>query len=333
MEMPDQQRNKKSEIPFAIANIINSLWIFYIYLIIAPIGSYPPANFSKILEGTADRPFIYRALVPLIAKAFSWLLPDELIHWMGMVLPAPMKIVFDRLGGETHAKEAVIALSAMFVSLIAFGFAEKVFTKLIGLNGRMQFILPLFAQALILPFSYHFGFYYDLPQILLVTLNLIFLYRQNWPAYLILFAVTTLNKETSITLTIIFGLYFFSRIPREKFIKLLGGQIVIYSAIRTLLIFLYRDNPGADLPSKFGTQLYIYTSFPIILFITLLFFGIIFFFILKKWGKTDLFLRTSLAMFAVIFILFFSSGIPMEFRVFLETLPFLAIWIFPLSTI
>jgi hypothetical protein len=328
MEISNSVWNKKNTFIFASANILNSLWIFHVYLTIAPIGYYQPANFSNILEGTAERPFIYRALIPLIAKTFSWLVPDKIVIW-AVKIPPPLKAAFERLSGEVHSKEAIVAIFAMFFSLVAFGFVERTFTASLGLNKKTQFVLPLFAQLMLLPLSYHFGYYYDLPQVLLVASSLLFLYRQNWPVYSLLFAITTLNKETTITLVIVYGIYYFSRLPRRKFLGLLLSQLLLYTLIRVPLIFLYRNNPGASIPSKLGIQLYIYTEFPIILFITFLFFSIIFLYVFKRWKQVDEFLRASLAIFAVIFILFFLSGIPMEFRVFLDALPVLAIWVYP----
>lgn len=316
------------KLSFALTSVLNSLWIFYIYLSIAPIGSYEPANFSKILEGTADRPFIYRILIPLISRIFSPFIPRNVEKWIENALP-PIKIALERLGGSMYLREAIVVVIVMFLSLVGFAFVERKFIQALGMPEKIQFALPLFAQALILPFTYHFGFYYDLPQVLLVTTSLLYLFRGNWMAYLIIFAVTTLNKETAVCLIFVYAIYYFPLLPRRQFIKLLFDQAAIYAVIRIILIFLYRNNPGDTIPSKIGTQLYIYSEFPIILLITLIGFGTIFFYIIKRWNHTHLFLRCSLIIFAIIFVLFFTSGIPMEFRVFLDALPTLAIWVFP----
>lgn len=326
-----RQQSKKNifELFFALTAIMNSLWIFYIYLSIAPTGSYPPADFSKILEGTADRPFVSRILTPLLARFFSPLVPQALLERFA-VAPLPIQTLFEKLSGSAYQREAAITILLMFFSLIGFAYAQRELTRSLSMNKIEQFILPLFAQILILPFTFRFAYYYDLPQIFLITFSLNFLHRRNWWAYLILFAIATLNKELSFTLIPVYGVYFFQRLPSKEFIRVLSWQIVIYLLIRIPMLIYFSSNNGSSAPLMLAFHYYRYTTDAIVLGYTLAFFGVIGFFIVRKWGQMDSFLRAGLMIFVIIFVLFFISGTPLEFRVFLDALPVLAIWFFPI---
>lgn len=327
-----RQQSKKTifELSFVLTSIMNSLWIFYIYLSIAPTGSYPPADFSKILQGTADRPFVSRILIPQLTRLFSPLVPQAVLERFAAA-PIPIHDLFEKLGGDTYKREAAITILLMFFSLIGFAYAQREWTRSLGMNKIEQFILPLFAQILILPFTFRFAYYYDLPQIFLISLSLNFLHRRNWLAYLIAFAIATLNKELSFTLTAVYGIYYFQRLPRGEFFRVLTWQILIYLLIRVPLLIYFSNSNGSSAPLMFGFHYYRYTTDSFVLGYTIGFFGIIAFFILKKWKQTGIFLRSGLVIFAIIFVLFFISGTPLEFRVFLDALPVLAIWFFPIK--
>jgi hypothetical protein len=322
------RKTKIFEFAFAVAAIINSTWIYYVYLSITNIGTYAPANFSKMLDGTADRPFAYRILIPQIAKLLSPFIPANILNWF-VHSQDPVKMVFDRFSGNQHPNAAVITMIVMYLSLLGFAFVEKNIVQSLDMHASLQFILPLFAQIMILPQTFPFGYFYDLPQIFLMSLCILFLYGQNWFLYLLFFAITTLNKETTFTLIAVYVIYYFPRPPREKFIKLLLGQVLMYTLIRAWLFILYRDNGGANIQSNFAGNFHIYSAAPALIILTLIYFGVILFSIIKQWNQSHEFLRCGLIIFAIIFAFFVTSGIPMEFRVFLDALPILAFWIFP----
>lgn len=320
--------NRYGKFLFGVLVLLNSLWIFYIYLSITKIGTFEPAALSKVLEGTAERPYVLRYFIPLLAKALSPLLPSAFVEWFASA-PFPFKDSIEILSGGVYFSEAITVLILMFISLVGFAYAEKQFLTHLGAHPREQFVLPLLAQIFILPSSLFFAYYYDLPQVFLITLNLIFLYERNWKKYFITFALASLNKETSLFLIPLFIIYYLPRLPRKTFIELLVTQTAIYALIRVVLLYIFRSNAGAPAFLTLSNHYKQYSAYPSTLIFTVLFFSIIGFLVLRGWQRKHAFLRATSVIACLILILFFTSGMPMEFRVFLDALPALAILIFP----
>src|SRR5262245_11717743 len=188
-----------SKLVFAALVVLNSAWILYVYLSLTHLGTFGPAKLSGALEGTTERPYAYRVLVPFFAKALSPFVSSSLTEKLSRA-PLPIRSAFEALSDGGYAREASAVLVIMFFSLIGIAYAQKKFIKQLGMQPNEQVILPLLTQLSILPLSIFFAYYYDLPQVLLITLSLGFLQECDWKKYLITFALSSLNKETSVVL-------------------------------------------------------------------------------------------------------------------------------------
>lgn len=321
-------KNHKGEILFSILAVINSSWIFYVYLSITNIGNFKPALLTKALDGTIERPYAYRILIPLLAKTFSNLIPLELVQSLTHS-PIPLKTIFDNLSRGAYPREAAFIITILYLSLLGFAYAERAFVANLGMNAEEQMIVPLFAQLLIIPFTALFGFYYDLPQLFLVTLTLVFLHRRNWKTFLVLLAITTLNKETSVLIIPVFLIYYWRKMPRKEFFKLLAWQLGIYAIIRFILAGKFHNNPGSPAFLTIREHYFQYVRYPSTFIYTFLFFSVIILLIKRQWKKKHEFLQAGSVIGGMITLLFFTSGMPFEFRVFLDALPVLAILIAP----
>lgn len=313
---------------FAVAATINSIWIFHIYLSNTLIGAFEPASFSRVMELTAERPYIYRILIPALAKLFSFLIPSKIIDRF-LAAADPVSATFERLGGGIYLREAAFVLAVMFASLIAFAIAERVFLADLGFNRREQVVLPLLLQMFILPVAMIAGYYYDLPQLFLMTLGLFLLHRRHWTGYLAVLAIASLNKETAAFLVVVFCIYHWPRLGREPFLHLLAWQAVILAAIRVSMSILFRNNAGSSLVFTVPDQIRIYSEHPFALAATLTCFGVVTYLVLRQWRSKNEFLRASTSIGLIIFMLFIPFGYPLEFRVFLDVLPVIGILIFP----
>jgi hypothetical protein len=313
---------------FATAAFLNSIWIFYIYLSITLIGAFDPASLARVIETTAERPFIYRILVPILARSLAGMVPTELTEWLKDA-PDALSKTYLRLGYNGYSREAVIVLILMFLSLTGFAFLEKTFLADLGYDKKERFVMPLVFQMFVLPVNLFTGFYYDLPQLFLMTICLIYLHRRNWTKYLIFLSIANFNKETSAFLILVYIAYYWSRLPRKNFFTMLIWQVALIGVIRGLLIILFRNNGGSFLAYTIPNQIRIYGEHPLALIFTIAYFGLVIFLTLRQWRSKNGFLRAASVIGLIILILFIPSGYPLEFRVFLDALPVLAILIFP----
>lgn len=81
---------------FAILVLLNSAWILYVYLSLTHLGTFGPAKLSGALEGTTERPYAYRVLVPFLAKVLSPFVSSSLAEKLSSA-PLPIKSAFEAL--------------------------------------------------------------------------------------------------------------------------------------------------------------------------------------------------------------------------------------------
>ena len=315
---------------YFITTLVVSAGIFLVYLSFSRVSASESVSFPKMLEGKASRPVVYRQLIPILARVGARLVPGWLVETF-QYAPFSLGSTFHSFSQGQYPKEAIVALTLMFFSLIGFIFAEKDLLKHLGYSGNEQLVLPVTIAVQILPLTIHFGYVYDLPQVFLFSLCLLFLYRCKWHVYLPLLAIAILNKETSFFLIVIFGLYFFRRLRLRTYLLLLAAQAGIFFVIRAAITYMYRNNPGSSMPWTVQFHMDQYTNQPLTFLFTFLFFGVIVLLAAKGWKNKPLFLRYSFSTFFITTFLFFTSGSPMEFRVFLDVLPIFGILMFPSS--
>jgi hypothetical protein len=315
---------------YVFTALIVSAMVLFIYLSINQLGGSGDSSFSRMLQGTANYPVIYRTLVPSLAKAGAAITPAWVSESLKNVSSESMPgKAIHQLSGGSYFTEALYALLLMYFSVAGFVLVERELLKDLGYPLQLQLALPVFLTLLTLPFSVHFAYVYDLPQLFLTSLGCLFLLRKQWIAFLITLAVSTLNKETSLFLTIIFALYYFQRLPIRRFLMLLASQLVIFGVIRTLITHLYLENPGVPFFWSINEHIAQYTKYPVTLIFTILFLGMFLYMILRNWSLKPLFLRYASSVFFLTLMLFFIGGMPMEFRIFLDTLPIFGIMLFP----
>lgn len=322
--MKAQSRQRRNQLLFAVLALVNSIWVFLTYLSINRIGTLEPATLARTLEATAERPYIYRVLLPLLSQLLAPIVPDSLIDWLHNA-PVSLQNSFGWLSDGGYERQAAVILAIMFLSLLGFAFAEKKLLQIMGIGTKEQYVLALLAQVLVLPFSFQFAYYYDLPQVLLVTLCLVFLYQQKWGHYILTLAIASFNKETSLFPIAVFFIYYLRRLPQRKFIELLSVQAIVYTVIRASLLYIFRNNPGTAVLLTLEGHYKQYTTYPVTLVFTVIFFVAAGALLARGWRWKHPFLRATIVIPVLILFLFFTSGMPMEFRVFLDALPALVI--------
>jgi hypothetical protein len=302
-----------------------SAGVFLAYLYMANLNDFP-----AMLDGTAMRPSAYRVLIPSLAEAGAGLLPLKLVdQFRNAQVGRILAETFQQLSGGKYFGQAICALALIFFSVFGFILVEKQLLRDLGYSTQEQSFFSMSLAILTLPFSMHFAYVYDLPQVFLFSLSTLFLYRGSWPAYLAFLTISLLNKETSAFLIIVFALYYYQRLSRRDFAMLLVLQLGIFAVIRTIITYVFRDNPGVPIYWSMRHHLEQYTNYPSTFIFTLFFLGGILFLMVKDWKEKPVFLQYTSLLFFLVLILFFFAGMPMEFRVFLDILPVFGILLFP----
>jgi hypothetical protein len=178
-----------------------------------------------------------------------------------------------------------------------------------------------------------FGYVYDFTTLFLFTLSLLIMSVRRWDAYLLVFALATLNKETSVFLVLIFGLYFFSRLPRRQFLLLSIVQLGLYGVIQAAVRYTYRANPGTAFQWHVASQLEVVeqaltTAPATVAFITASLVALAAL-IMYGWTMKPPLLRAAIWILPFFLLLYAAGGYPGEIRAMLEVYPILALLIVP----
>jgi len=182
---------------------------------------FPLAKLQALIDGTAYKPFQFRILIP-------WLVGG--------------------LNNITGVSVIVLYQIVESVSVIALIFCSRYFF-------RSYFEPPLvdvfaFGVALLLPWNYLLPreialiIPADIPAVMFFTLLLALMARKNWLWYYPIFAIATLNRETTCFAALIFLFVHWKKLAPQALFAHMGTQLVIWITIKAWLGFLYADNPG-----------------------------------------------------------------------------------------
>lgn len=314
-------------------------------LVDSRIGMIPLTNFN------AYKPYQYRVLMPLLIRGIESITP-KFIENNVVEVAAPRITAQMEQEAVPDYKAHKISIEVLRVviyaglSILSFFLFMLALWKLAGafdyFPPSLAAILPI-GLLLVMPLYFDYGtFAYDFPHLLLFTLGLYFLAKGKWPSYLVIFALGIINKETAIALTLIFAVYYYRKLPRHVFFYLLGGQLLIFLAIKLTLYFVFYSNPGvfaewhlsrnfsylADLShyfrfEKLGKGIFmpfaLQIPWPRGLNIPVL--ALVSGLMIYGWREKPDFLRKATVYFIILFLLAITYGFVNELRAYYDALP------------
>jgi len=276
---------------------------------------FPPPDIGDdsphaLAAGIASTPYQYRVLVP-------WLVRGA----MGAHLIGP-------------DSEMAVFAAIQTVTLVVLAFVFRRYLSLF-INDRVLASVMALTLYAVLPFNYfNLPYYpYDIPSVLFFTLGLLLIHQRNWWWFYPVFAVATLNRETSLFLTVVMVCVLFDTYPWPKLGLLAGSQLAIWGVIKIALWFLYRENRWLgyglyqfQLKANVATIL----AFPIKGIIALSTWGCLWIAVII-WHRRihDVFLRRTLWTVPVFIASMFVVGFVIELRIYGEVLPIVlaAFWV------
>lgn len=181
---------------------------------------YENATPAMLVDGTAETPYQYRVLLPWLVRGFL------------------------ALGVRETAVPLLFSILE-FLSTLALVVAFRSYLSLFFNHLLLRSVLA-FSIFLVLPFNilHTYWYPYDIPSILFFVLGLAALYRKQWLWYYILFILGTINRETTLFLTIVFIVTCLGQLKWKR----LAGHVVIqgfiWLLIKALIQSIYTGNPG-----------------------------------------------------------------------------------------
>ena len=280
-------------------------------------------SLERYLDGTADRPFVYRVLVPRAIIVLKAIVPEAVVR------PIATSRLFDHM--LVKSREGADPVSYFYLSVILMasltGYAivgQRLWLRLFP-DGRRSALVPVGLLVLILPFiAEHHGHIYDF-SVLFFMMTLLYLIATHRHAlFLLTLAISMLNKETTVLILIAYAAYFVDRLPVKTLFLMIGAQQIAFLLIYLGLRQHFAPNSGQAMETWIRQQVAWFFSLPFTDFLSylggMLLIGL-------RWPEKPMVLRRSAWMIAPHLALFLVGALPGEFRNLYESLPLLSLLI------
>jgi hypothetical protein len=274
---------------------------------------------DRYLDGTVQKPFAFRVLVPQTIRFLEHITPaslEDALKFVGRWIGPPM--VPENLPVRYHFL-ALILVS----SLLAYGIVgRQLYLRLFPVT-RCRWLIPAGFLAILFPIVLHrIGHIYDFTLLLFMAALLLAIASQRHAMYFGLFAIACFNKETTILATIAYASCFVDRLPPRRFAAALAAQLVMFLLIYVTLRCLYADNPGEGMNYWLRQQVQWFISDPrAFCFLAAVFI------VGYHWREKPLMMRRSASMMVANLGLFVCGAAPGEWRNLYESIPLLTLFL------
>jgi hypothetical protein len=205
-------------------------------------------SFDRMVSFTADRPFAYRVLMPMLINSSAAVFPKDFINshkkWLTDSSPltkyAKNKLYFH----ENIALKVHLEYVYLYLSLILLLYSIRYLTQNIySFPTNFSDVVPAIG-LLFLPLTFTTGGHiYDFPELLLMALCLICIVKKKWVLYYPMFVLAILNKEINVLLILFFIAFCQDTISKKDLLKHAAGHILIGATLVFWVRFIFADNP------------------------------------------------------------------------------------------
>ena len=302
-----------------------SLYVLIVFVKNPGMNTYERAMFHDIIYGTAWKPYVYRVIVPVITRTATALVPEDIQNNLSQTVEhnRNIKSLLEKFHWDSeNITEYLIACFLIYIFLIGFVIAfRKLFNAIYFVPYWFLNLVTIFVLLGLPAMFEYYSYVYDFPTIFFFTLGLYLLRKKNWKLFLLMYLISCFNKETTILLTLVFAIHYYSNqeISTRDYRNLIVLQLLIFTTIKLLLFAIFIDNPGVFVEFHLADRTYLLwngynlATYVIWLVITLLVFS--------KWDEKPKFLKDALWVAVPLIILTFILGLWDEWRDYYEVYP------------
>lgn len=210
---------------------------------------HPDRSLVSMIDGTGERPYVYRQLLPKIAVAAEHALPDNLAARLDEKFRTSKENL--TLTGKDSARpgyavEYRIVYYLSYLSLFAMMFVLRSLILDVGL-GRATATLTPVAFALMLPIlQTRGGYFYDFPELLAFALCIRFAMRGQIIPLLLIAAPATMNKEAFLFFSITLLPVLMIRLKLIPALATVGAMVLISGLTYLFMRSGYTGNGGGN---------------------------------------------------------------------------------------
>jgi hypothetical protein len=225
----------------------------------------PTFGFAAMLNGTAERPYVYRQLLPMVANQIASLVPEK-------DQDAFVKYYLDKYhlkqqyfgrakyanpGAESWTPDYAIKFHAIylidFLSLLGLAYLLRMLvgTTATGEGNTLLAVAAPLMFMLLLPLSFlHGNFFYDFPELFLLGWLLLTALRGSYYMWILLLPLAVMNKESNILVPLLYlpviyaGFLTGDRRAKARFLLSLAIAGMLALALYLYIKSYFAGNPG-----------------------------------------------------------------------------------------
>jgi hypothetical protein len=213
-------------------------------------------SLPRMVDGTANRPFVYRQLLPEAANAIDHMIPPQAkTRFLNKLAEEPpiSNPIQRYFPGATDATQSQYALryflvyTMSFLSLFAALFAIRAAcTEVIG-DKVAATLTPLVIAAVFPLILTEGGYFYDMPELLFMALGIWLALKRKLVLLALLTVLATLNKESFLLFVLALYPFLAMRYPRKLSIAATSALVVIAAAVNLAMKYRYLGNGGSPM--------------------------------------------------------------------------------------
>ena len=210
------------------------------------------ASFDRIVDGTADRPFIFRQLIPTLSNEIDQRVPSGIKDRVFNARTGEKRLL-DAMFDSPMAKDSVYFFRYLVFYALTFLFAQLAIwcmylvCREAGLGPLVSVLAPIAVTLLIPYIMSQGGSYYDFPEFAFLALAISISFRHKWWWIIPVAALGTWNKESF--LLAMPTLYPFFRRHQTRNAALLGTGVLflVCAAVYYPIRLHYAHNGGGPM--------------------------------------------------------------------------------------
>ena len=229
-----------------------SIWVWSADTPGTSFAGDPNSKLSDLVTGTAHKPYVQRALLPLLTRTVLAALPSD---WQtslreNLIRIPKVRKEMSRLGWEVNfLPEYIVVLLFAYVSLLCIPVVLRRLWKLAyETDDALTNLVPILVLFLLVPlFSTGPHYVYDFPAMLFFSMGFVFVLERRWLYFYPVFVIGCLNKETMIFLMPFYIILFWRKEPGQKLLLNAVAQFGLFAIVKWIIDFSFSQNPGESL--------------------------------------------------------------------------------------
>ena len=212
-------------------------------------------GFEKMLDGSAERPFVYRQLVPAMVKAVDGR------YALASVDRKPIGRYTDIcLSASWICGKYVLTVYIMITAL----FSSMWMMLLLGVGYQWPPHLTVLAPTLfvaLLPLTFNYGgYFYDFVELLLVFASAVCVQRKHLALFAVVAVLAVLNKESDLLLPLVLMPFLVKSFGWRRGMGTAMAALALLSLPYAAIKLMYAGNPGQGLEWHFSENLTFWMS-------------------------------------------------------------------------